>query len=84
MEFGAIVFEKKVLTYNADVGRKVMVIDHFALRTRRDKRNRNMFTGTNAFRNYKLTAQGQSVSLWRSLLIVLSRWDIDSINLYTF
>jgi hypothetical protein len=32
----------------------------------------------------ELTAQGQSISLWGSLLILLSRWDIDSINLYTF
>jgi hypothetical protein len=56
------------------------------IHTSSGKRNNSVpiFTGTNAFRNYMLTAQGQSVSLWRSLLILLSRWDIDSINVYTF
>jgi hypothetical protein len=38
------------------------------------KKNTSMFTGTNTFRNDMLTAQGQSVPLWRSLILI---WDID-------
>ena len=37
-----------------------------------------MLTGINAFRNDMITAQWKSVSFWRSLLILLSQWNIDA------
>ena len=76
-----VVFEKKLLRYKPNTinndTRKLMTKAHMAQWTRWGKQNANMLTGTNSFRNSMLTTQWETVSLWRSLMICLTQWDID-------